>query len=535
MKRSPTEGTPSGNQALVYQLKITLQDLRPAVWRRVLVPADSTLVGLHRAIQAAMGWEDYHLWRFEIGGEEYGEDQEDGWGEPFEDARRTRLIDVAAPGDVLLYEYDFGDSWEHRVRVEKVLPAEPGREYPVCVAAERACPPEDCGGVGGYEHLLEVLADTADPEHEEMLEWVGGEFDPERVDPGEINQRLALTRPRQSSGGSAPAPAGGRGAVEEEGAGRSFHNPAEAAMREVRGILESTLAANPDAGVDELNAALRAASAGYNARPQGALGGLSPDQVRRLLDADWEGKGSVVRLEPDLSLTAVEGSRTFHDARALLDFLGDAGETKATAKGNLPRAAVAVLRERMARPPWFRAELHDPRKMVNEEDDALVHRTRILLELAGLVKRRKGVFSLTRAGERLREDARAGELFAILFRTHFRVLNLALLDGVGSAPSFQHSIAFPLFRFGQVAEVWRRPQELKADLVLPPVRMEVPAESWGDPLDILLEQRFLRPLQGFGLAEAEELPREPGSWRNLFRYRKSGLFHRFLAFDFDRE
>ena len=114
----------------VFQLKITLQDIQPPVWRRVLVPDDTTLIGLHRVIQAAMGWEDYHLWRFEIGDTEYGEELEGGWGEPIESARDARLNQVAEPGDMLLYEYDFGDSWEHRVRVEKVLPAAPGARLP---------------------------------------------------------------------------------------------------------------------------------------------------------------------------------------------------------------------------------------------------------------------------------------------------------------------------------------------------------------------------------------------------------------------
>ena len=167
----------------------------------MLVPDDTTLIGLHRVIQAAMGWADYHLWRFEIGDTEYGVDVEGGWGEPITSARDARLNEIAEPGDVLLYEYDFGDSWEHRVRVEKVLPAERGRVYPVCVAAERAGPPEDSGGVWGYEHLLEVLADPTDPEHEDLIEWVGGEFDPEFVDLDEINRRLALTRPRATDGG----------------------------------------------------------------------------------------------------------------------------------------------------------------------------------------------------------------------------------------------------------------------------------------------------------------------------------------------
>lgn len=512
---SATGGTsPAGRaEERVYQLKITLEGLRPAIWRRVLVPEDATLAGLHRVIQAAMGWEDYHLWRFEIGDAEFEDDPEAGPG--VRSARRTRLNEVAGPGDVLLYEYDFGDSWEHRVRVEKVLPAEPGRMYPVCVAAELAAPPEDSGGVWGYVRLLEVLADPDDPEHEDMLEWVGGEFDPDAVDLDEINRRLALTRPR-----------------EEEGAGAvPARNPAEAAMREVTEILQRALEENPDATLEDLNAVLETASAGYNARAQPELGGLSPAEMHRLLNADWDGEGSAVRLDGSLPLAELDGSRTLHNARLLLALLAERGQVKATPKGNLPRPVVAELRAGMRWPEGHREEWYAERKVVNEEDVFSLHLTRILLEVAGLLKLRKGVFSLTRAGERLRDESRAGELFATLFRTHFRKLNLALLDGVGSAPGFQHTIAYPLYRFGQVGGEWRTPAELMDELVLPPVRHEVPPGPLYDPLETVLEHRLLRPLEGFGLAELQVVPREPGSWSEVRRYRKNALFDRLLRFD----
>ena len=128
------------------------------------------------------------------------------------------------------------------------------------------------------------------------------------------------------------------------------------------------------------------------------------------------------------------------------------------------------------------------------------------------------------------DTARAGELFATLFRAHFLRVNLALLDGVGEAPGFQHAIAFSLYRFGQVGNDWQTPAELKTELVLPPIREEVPTGVYHDPLDILVENRLLRPLEGFGLADVQALPREPDSWREEHRYRKTPLFDRFLLF-----
>src|SRR5687767_7306768 len=180
---------PARDDAPIYQLLITLDGVWPAIRRRVLVPADLSLAELHAVVQAAMGWQDYHLWRFDIGGVEYGRPMGDGFDLPLVDAREVRLDMVARPGDVFGYEYDFGDSWEHRVRVEKALAREPGRTYPVCVLAERACPPEDCGGAWGYAALLEALGNPKHPEHAEMLEWVGGAFDPEAVELAIINRR----------------------------------------------------------------------------------------------------------------------------------------------------------------------------------------------------------------------------------------------------------------------------------------------------------------------------------------------------------
>lgn len=97
---------------------------------------------------------------------------------------------VPRAGVRFLYEYDFGDSWEHTLRVEKILPPEPGVHYPQCLAGKRACPPEDVGGVWGYQEFLAALADPDDPQHDEYLEWIGGEFDAETFDPGEVNARL---------------------------------------------------------------------------------------------------------------------------------------------------------------------------------------------------------------------------------------------------------------------------------------------------------------------------------------------------------
>ena len=175
----------------VFQLKVTLLDTKPPIWRRALVDGASTLDHLHEVIQAAFGWWNYHLHEFEVGRTRYGvPDPDEDWGEPPRDEWRTRLDAVAGEGSSFRYTYDFGDGWDHKITVEKVLPADSTRPVPACVDGRRACPPEDCGGTWGYRELLEILADPAHPEHNERREWLGRPFDLEAFDPSEFEDNL---------------------------------------------------------------------------------------------------------------------------------------------------------------------------------------------------------------------------------------------------------------------------------------------------------------------------------------------------------
>ena len=183
--------TKTSKPTQVYQLKITLKDARPPIWRRVLAPDNLTLNQLHQVIQVAMGWYDAHLHEFEIAGASYGSPDFD-FGSDMKDDNRVRLSQVIGKNTKRFrYTYDFGDGWVHVIEVEKILPYEQGRVYPLCLAGKRACPPEDVGGVWGYESFLTTISDPSDPEHEAMLEWVGGEFDPEEFDIEEVNAIFA--------------------------------------------------------------------------------------------------------------------------------------------------------------------------------------------------------------------------------------------------------------------------------------------------------------------------------------------------------
>jgi hypothetical protein len=167
-----------------------LRDIEPPIWRRLIVPASLTLDELHAVIQTAMGWEDYHLHLFDVDGTLFGDIQETDGG-PLGDEETFSVGQAAAAVDQFGYEYDFGDSWDHAIRVEQVI-ASVGAGTPHLVGGARACPPEDCGGPWGYQHLLGVLADPAREEHEGLLGWVGGGFDPEAFDVAEANANLEL-------------------------------------------------------------------------------------------------------------------------------------------------------------------------------------------------------------------------------------------------------------------------------------------------------------------------------------------------------
>lgn len=178
----------------VYELKVTLRGSKPPIWRRIQVRSDTTLPRLHHILQAAMGWSDYHLHLFNIEGDDYSEPDPE-YGDDMLNERSVRLgAFVQGPGFKFIYEYDFCDSWRHDVLVEKILLPEAAAQYPVCLAGKRACPPEDCGGIGGYAYFLDAIRDPQHEEHDELLEWIGGSFDPEAFDLDEVNLRLSSIR-----------------------------------------------------------------------------------------------------------------------------------------------------------------------------------------------------------------------------------------------------------------------------------------------------------------------------------------------------
>ena len=192
-KRKTLRKKKTATPTQVYQIKISLRGAKPPIWRRVLVTVATTLDQMHDIIQTAMGWDDYHLHQFMVNRTYYGRPHPDDFY-PMQDERKYTLKQIVSGEKFKFrYEYDFGDGWDHELLVEKILPLDPESDYPRCVKGKRACPPEDVGGVWGYEGFVEAITDPKHPEHEDMLEWAG-EFDPEEFDLDEVNARLKYIR-----------------------------------------------------------------------------------------------------------------------------------------------------------------------------------------------------------------------------------------------------------------------------------------------------------------------------------------------------
>jgi Plasmid pRiA4b ORF-3-like protein len=186
------EETMPAKSIAIYQLKITLQGSKPPIWRRVLVKSNITLEVFHDIIQAAMGWTNSHLHHFYVHGNFYSNPKFDL--EDTKDESQIKLSKILTmPKDKFSYEYDFGDGWDHQIVLEKILPIEPETQYPRCLTGKRNCPPEDIGGIWGYQMFLTALHDKKHSEHQDAIEklaWIGGEFDPEEFDLTEINAEL---------------------------------------------------------------------------------------------------------------------------------------------------------------------------------------------------------------------------------------------------------------------------------------------------------------------------------------------------------
>ena len=182
----------------LYELHVQLEDIHPRIWRKILVPSSIKLPKLHDLLQLVMGWTDSHLHSFQFGKKAFSAAHGAGHLEELNMLDEKKYTLEAALGDSLrefVYEYDFGDSWRHLIQVKLINKPNTEWFYPLCIAGERAAPPDDVGGTPGYLHFLEAIGNPKHPEHDEMLTWIGGAFDPEGFDLNTINRTLRFEGP----------------------------------------------------------------------------------------------------------------------------------------------------------------------------------------------------------------------------------------------------------------------------------------------------------------------------------------------------
>lgn len=180
----------------IYQLHVALDDIQPTIWRRLWVADTLTLAKLDRIVQAAMGWTNSHLHEFKIAGKRYGI-PDDEWpdDDPASDDRQSHVSAVLGDSvNEFSYLYDFGDHWQHTVKVEKLLKPNEINTWPTCLGGQNACPPEDVGGIGGYMEFLEAVRDPMHEEHIAMWRWSGGPFDPAGFDVNAANAAIRKLR-----------------------------------------------------------------------------------------------------------------------------------------------------------------------------------------------------------------------------------------------------------------------------------------------------------------------------------------------------
>lgn len=303
---------------------------------------------------------------------------------------------------------------------------------------------------------------------------------------------------------------------------------------ELQAIIDEIGRGAPYASIEEINRVLAARTHEYNATPQAALGGLSPDEMGELLYGDWAARGAL-RLNEALTLPEVADAPILADARTLLDFIASEGPVKETTARNLPRAVVATLlpRLRMPAPELMAGDIGEPPPL-NEGDVLWLSALRHCLMFAGLLMRRKGL-RISARGRKLLSPDRAGELYALLFRTVFRTLDLRALSRDDRHARLQSTIAYSFHKLRATARDWRSSEALAEVAWLE--RAKDPPTEWEsrhhmDFRHYTFRQRVLDPLVQFGLLEHRVLPTEE-RWRKLVEYRLTPLFDRLIRFEFD--
>jgi hypothetical protein len=261
--------------------------------------------------------------------------------------------------------------------------------------------------------------------------------------------------------------------------------------------------------------------------PRADMAGLSWDQMIQIVRADWDDDYGPIRFNRALKLKDLQGVEMLGRARTFLQAVSQAGGVKATAAQNLNRKFVSLMVESLNWPEGYVDQLHIMNKVLNEQDVFPLHVVRLLLDLSGLLTLRKGVFTVSKKGERALKEDQSGTLYQLLFNAMFKKFNLAYLDRMPPVPSFQETISYSLFLLAGMKKRWMRTDELAPKILLEPVRLEM--ENTRIPIHWFVSSRLFRPLREFGLLEQRELP-DQHKTTGVEEVRKTGLFDEFVSF-----
>lgn len=409
----------------LYQLHIELEDVQPAVWRRLLLPAGVRLSELHHILQATMGWQDLHYYCFVTADQNFFTDEEvinQGFDEWLDD-KTTRLQDVLTTTQPeLFYEYDFGEDWRHRIRLEKALPligAQPSEA--LCLAGENACPPESCGGIPGYQHLVTTLKDPQHEEYEELCDWLGADtFDPAHFDKKSVNDRLEAIHQYSPL---------------------LIHDELFEAFKSVQPDIERLL----QQGEFESDIVRQAFIDQFllhiiegEEQPLVELP-MSPHMLHQLLYHPFEAP-EVLQFNP--AAATPENSPLLALFKTLAECTEEKG-IKLTKKGNLPLAVVREMVDAVDPALLHYNRFIWQRGYRSEEDVPPVHYSRIISIVSGLCRIVKGQLVLTRKGQTILKKQDWATAFHNLMQGLFSQFNWAYVDRYPAMPSIR-LIAFVL-------------------------------------------------------------------------------------------
>lgn len=399
--------------------RCTLRGPAPNIWRQFKVRDDYRMDRFHQVIQIAMGWKNAHLHEFIFENRRVGLLIQDGFDlDDVENENEFYLRDFnLKKGDRFGYLYDFGDDWSHVLEVEDIT--DENLVVPICVDGERACPPEDCGGIFGYMDLLETLKNPEDPEYDDLVEWLGEPLKPEVFPKKAVNAELKrfgqyhnahpddISTPWHQVG---PPPGSGQGMNDDP----------------IQQIHESMMAV---VGAGNVQARLE-------------MDGLSPMDMHRILYQAFE-PSSPVGFRASIPAEVLEKIPLLNLVLAFLNRLKDIGELRLTAKGNLPRKLVLELYD-LGHIKQYGVD--EGIFKINKEADAIyIHQTRLLCDLSGFIKKRKNKISLTAKGKKLLNHPDKSDLLKSLFISNIHKFNLGYFDGYPESTGLQVTFGYTLY------------------------------------------------------------------------------------------